>query len=138
MTPTDGMPEGVRRLAAEVGQARPMRRGSLSERWMKCGKATCACHRDPDARHGPYLSISRVVAGRTQSRYVAPDQVDLVRDQLAEGQAFRARIEGYWRACETWADTELKAASSEAPAAEAEKRGSRRTSRAKSRKKSKR
>ena len=115
-----------------------MRRGSLSERWMKCGKASCACHRDLEARHGPYLSISRVVEGRTQSRYVAPEQGNLVREQIAAGQTFRTQVETYWKACEAWADAALDATSSRASAKEAEKRGSRRILRAKSRKKSKR
>ncbi len=105
---------------------------------MKCGKATCACHADPDARHGPYLGISRVVEGRTQARYVTPEQSALVREQLAAGHAFRARLEEFWRDCETWADTELEVASGEAPTVDAKKGGSRRTLRRTSRKESKR
>jgi hypothetical protein len=138
MAPTGEMPEGVKRVAEDLSRARPMRRGSLSERWMKCGHGTCACHRDPSARHGPYLSLSRVVEGRTRSRYVGSEQGNLVREQLAAGQAFRARVEGYWQACEAWADATLEAAQAEASDAEAERGGSRRTSRTRSRRKSER
>ena len=30
--------------------------GSVSERYVKCNKAGCACADDTDARHGPYYS----------------------------------------------------------------------------------
>ena len=28
-------------------------KGTVLKRMMKCGKAACACHSDPDKRHGP-------------------------------------------------------------------------------------
>jgi hypothetical protein len=117
-----------------MAQLRPMRRGSLSERYVKCGKAGCACREDPAARHGPYHSWTRTVGGQTQSRWVAAAQVERVRAQIAAGQEFRRQLEALWAACEQWADDEVEAS----PAGEAEKRGSRRRSRRKSRPKSKR
>jgi hypothetical protein len=102
-----------------------MRRGSLTERFVKCGKAACACHRDPDARHGPYYSVSRVVHGRTQSRWLTAEQAAVVRAQVAAGQQFRRQVDAYWDACEHWADTELEAA---AAAADAAKKGAAPTS----------
>ena len=139
MSPKGETPDRVSTLAAELARARPMRRGSLSERWMKCGKSACACRHDDDARHGPYLSVTRVVAGRTQSRYVNPEHAALVRRQIEAGRQFAERVDALRSACETWADAELEAASIKAPAeAEAEKGGSKRSLRTRSRKKSKR
>ena len=37
-------------LAAQFGAPAPMRRGSLSERYVKCSKAGCRCAEDPAAR----------------------------------------------------------------------------------------
>ena len=37
--------------------------GTLLTRMTKCGKPTCACHRDPAARHGPYYEWGRMRAG---------------------------------------------------------------------------
>ena len=114
-----------------LGPPQPMRRGSLSERYMKCSKPGCACGDSPDARHGPYFSLTRGVEGRTQSRLIAGDQAEVVRQQIEAGQHFRQRIESYWQACERWADGELgtpEAASNEA----AKKRASKRSSRPKS------
>ena len=62
------VPGPVRELAARLGQSQPMRRGSLSERYVKCGKPGCGCAEDPKARPGPYYSLPRAVGGRTRSR----------------------------------------------------------------------
>ncbi|MGH7263900.1 MAG: DUF6788 family protein [Candidatus Rokuibacteriota bacterium] len=115
----------VRTLAAEVGTPAPMRRGSLSERYVKCSKTGCACAARPEARHGPYYSLTRTVAGQTQSRFVPAEQAPRVRQQIAAGQQFRRRVDAYWEACEQWADAQLTPPA----AAEAEKKGSTRPSR---------
>ena len=137
MTQSPDVPTPVRQLAAELAAPRPMRRGSVSIRTVKCHKPGCRCAVRPEARHGPYVSLVRVVGGRTQSRWVAPDQVDVLRRQVEAGQFFRKQVEKFWEACEKWADTELdapEAASHEA----AEKGGSKRRSRRRSSKRSKR
>ena len=55
------VPGTVRELAARLGHSQPMRRGSLCERYVKCGKPGCACAEDPKAGHGPYYSLTRGV-----------------------------------------------------------------------------
>ena len=118
------VPARVRALAAQLTEPHPMRRGSLSERYVKCSKPGCACAERPAARHGPYYSLTRTVEGRTQSRFVPAAQADLVRQQIGAGQQFRRHVEAYWAECEHWADAQLEGP---APAA-AEKGGSARPS----------
>ena len=131
------IPEWVRSVGEKLSQARPMRRGSLGERWLKCGKPNCACASREDARHGPYFSLTRTVKGRTQSRRLTAQQADRVRQQVAAGRAFRQQVEAYWEACERWADAELS--DDETSTEEAvQKGGSRRSSTLRSRPKSKR
>jgi hypothetical protein len=125
-------PSPVRELAAVLSQPKPMRRGSVSERIMKCGKASCPCQQDPKARHGPYYSLTRPMAGKTQSRYLSPEQAELAREQIALGHKFRKQVEQYREACERWADAQLESS----PEA-AEKGGSKPTSKTKSSRRSK-
>jgi len=117
------VPARVRALAAQLSAPTPMRRGSLSERYVKCSKPGCACAERPAARHGPYYSLTRTVGGRTQSRFVPAAQADLVRRQIATGQQFRRHLDAYWEGCEHWADAQLEGPAGAAPAA-AEKGGS--------------
>ena len=79
------VPEEVSAVASQLAEPRPMRRGSVSERYVKCNKAGCACADDTtDARHhGPYYSVSRVVKGRTKSRWLDAEQARQVREQVA-------------------------------------------------------
>ena len=137
MPESPAAPTDVRALAAQISELRPMRRGSVSERYVRCNKPGCPCRDRDDARHGPYHSLSRVVKGRTQSRWLSAEYAVIVRQQIEAGQQFRKDVEAYWRACEEWADMELGtpvAASREA----AQRGGSRRPSTRKSRSKSRR
>ena len=129
--------EAARLLAVDLAQARPMRRGSLSKRYMKCGQINCRCQQDPEARHGPYFSLTRGAGGTTRSRYLSEDQAALARLQIETGQKFRRQVDAFWEACERWADAELEA-SEAASKMEAEKGGSKRRSRRRSSARSKR
>lgn len=101
------VPAAVRELAATLATPAPMRRGSVSERSMKCGRKQCRCHHDAQARHGPYYSLTRIEGGKTRSRYLSAPQAALARQQIEAGQAFRRRVEDYWEVCAQWADTQL-------------------------------
>ena len=137
MSPPTDVPEVVRGLIARLASPKPMRRGSLSVRYLKCNKPGCACADDPAARHGPYTSVVRTVGGKTQSHAVPATQAEVLRQQVEAGQRFRKDVESYWDACERWADAEL--AAPEATSKEAAKKGgSKKASTRKSSPKSKR
>lgn len=125
MTNQTTLPPQVAELSVALSQPRPMRRGTVNERRMKCGQANCACQRDPKARHGPYYMLTQATSGKTRSRYVAAEQVPVLRRQIEAGREFRQQMEAYWEACEQWADTELEQTQA---AQAAEKKGSRRAS----------
>ena len=40
-------------------------KGTVLERWMKCGQPSCACHQDPEKRHGPYWEWTYKRSGKT-------------------------------------------------------------------------
>lgn len=112
-----------------------MRRGSLSERRVKCSRPGCPCADREDARHGPYFSLTRAVDGKTQSRLIPPAQAQVVKQQIESGRQFRDAVELYWVACERLADQQLGPLAAETGG---EKGGSVRRSRRKLRERSKR
>lgn len=134
--PNPTVPADVLNLAHQLADAKPIRRGSLTERYVKCNKTGCACGDSADDRHGPYYSVSRVVKGRTKSRWLDAERVDTVRRQIEDGQQFRKDVEAYWQACERWADAELETPEAASKGA-AEKKGSKRQSKPRSARKSK-
>ncbi len=119
--PDEEIPVVVRKVATGLAEPRPMRRGSVSERSMKCGRKECRCQQDPQARHGPYYSLTRVEEGKTKSRYLTAEQAGQARLQVEAGQEFRKQVEQYWQVCEQWADAQLDAP--QAASQEAAKKG---------------
>lgn len=125
------------RMSSHLADPVPMRRGSLTERTVKCNRPGCPCQTRTEARHGPYFSLTRAVAGKTQTRLIPAGEVETVRRQIEAGRQFRDATELYWAACERLADAEL--ARIDVPAAAAgEKGGSARRSRRRLREKSRR
>ena len=133
----EDIPAAVGKLAEKLAKPRPMRRGSVSERLMKCGRKECPCQHDPQARHGPYYSLTRAERGKTRSRYLTAEQATLARRQIEAGQEFRKRVEAYWQACEKWGDAQLEAPEAASQEA-AQKGGSKRRSTRRSSPRSKR
>ena len=137
MTTSPEVPPRVRQLGTELAQPQPMRRGSVSKRTIKCGKAGCACADDSKARHGPYYSLTQAVRGRTRSRFLTAEQAAVAQQQIAAGRKFRKHVVTYWEACEEWADAQMELPPA-ASAGEAQKKGSRQRSKTTWSRKSKR
>ena len=136
MAASPEIPPRVRQLVTELAQPRPMRRGSVSERSIKCGKAGCACSKDPEARHGPYYSLTQAVAGKTRSRFLTAEQAAVAQQQIAAGREFRQQVDTYWEVREQWADAEMELPPA-ASSGEVQEKGFKRRSKATSTGKSK-
>ena len=66
-------PPGAR-ISAELSDLDYALPGTLSRRFMRCGKANCRCKADPPVLHGPYLHWTRTVAGKTVTRTLNQEQ----------------------------------------------------------------
>ncbi len=56
--------------------------GSVTEHWIQCGKPSCHCHTDRQARHGPYYQWSWKTRGRTASVYLDAEQAALCKEWI--------------------------------------------------------
>ncbi len=66
------------KLIRELGeQAITMIQAGMSSTTRTCGKASCACRRDPSRRHGPntYLTF-RTPDGKSSGLYVSPEHLE--------------------------------------------------------------
>lgn len=72
--PTAAQRRTQARISAELGEVGFALPGSLVWRSTTCGKPVCRCHDDPPQLHGPYLTWTRAVAGKTVTRKVTEDQ----------------------------------------------------------------
>jgi hypothetical protein len=72
-TPKDLFPRLLRLAALAV-------QGGLSETTRTCGNPSCACHHDPNRRHGPHLYLTfRTREGRSSALYVSCENEPRVR-----------------------------------------------------------
>ncbi|MDA3821035.1 MAG: hypothetical protein PF450_00270 [Bacteroidales bacterium] len=67
--------------------------GSLVSRYLTCGKANCACHKDPAFRHGPYLYWSTKVGGKTVSKTISGSKAQIVQQWIANRIELESIIE---------------------------------------------
>ena len=81
--------DALRRALATVGD---FRQGSLTPRYIKCGKANCHCAHEGAQGHGPYWSLTREVNGKTRTRTVPRTALERVREQIAEYHRFRSLV----------------------------------------------
>ncbi|MHB8296566.1 MAG: DUF6788 family protein [Acidimicrobiales bacterium] len=72
--PSAGQRAARARIAAALGEIGFALPGSLVRRSTACGKQGCHCKGDPPVLHGPYLSWTRTVSGKTVTRKISDDQ----------------------------------------------------------------
>jgi len=65
------------RIAASLGEIGFALPGSLVRRTTACGKPGCHCQANPPVLHGPYLTWTRTVNGKTVTRKISEDQQTL-------------------------------------------------------------
>ena len=67
--------------------------GNLIEVKLTCGTPSCICHRDPERRHGPHLSLKyKDAEGRGRSLYVPRSHEQEVRAAVEAWTALRQAI----------------------------------------------
>ncbi len=77
------------RSLAEVGFIWP---GTVQSKKLACGKAYCACHRDPEARHGPYWYWTSKKAGKTVSRMLTKEEAAILVPWVRNRQMVEATL----------------------------------------------
>jgi len=109
-----------------------MRRGSLVEQHLKCGKSPCCCQAPGHPGHGPYFALTRKVQGKTQTRQFRPGPaLARVAREVEAYRRFRQLCDELLAVNERLCDVRPEAAAS--PGTPAGKKTSRRHSRRKSR-----
>lgn len=63
------------------------------ERYLPCGTEGCACHKDRQARHGPYYQWTRKVRGKTVAVWVPREVAEVCRRWMKEGERLGTQTE---------------------------------------------
>lgn len=74
------------RFKQELTQIEIALAGSVTERWMPCGKKNCRCQADPPQLHGPYYQWTAKIDGKTKTLRLRAEEVEDFRHWIAQGQ----------------------------------------------------
>ena len=67
-------------------------KGSISKRWMTCGKPECNCRKDSTKRHGPYHWWTTKEKGRTKAILIPFSLLPEVESYLQNHKTAQAKI----------------------------------------------
>lgn len=76
----------IKQFKAALGEIGLVLRGSVTERYMPCGRPGCRCQATPPSLHGPYFQWTTKVEGKTRTVRLRPDEVPLYREWIANGR----------------------------------------------------
>ena len=124
-------------LKAELSNVQDMRRGSLVARYRKCGKSRCCCAEEHHAGHGPSLSLTWQVDGKTRTKIIPVEAAERTQAQIAEFRRFRRLSRELVEVSERLCDARLASEQAEAQAT-AKKGGFKKSSRRRSLRRSRR
>ena len=66
--------------------------GTINIATNRCGKPNCACHADPPRLHGPYITWTRKVNGKTVTRRLTPEQLERYQPWFENNRRLRRLI----------------------------------------------
>ena len=79
-------------LHAQLATIGPVLPGTINIATNRCGKPNCACHADPPRLHGPYVTWTRKVNGKTVTRRLAPEQLERYQPWFENNRRLRQLI----------------------------------------------
>lgn len=77
----------IRRIQEQILDMDYVSSGGLVTRTKVCGKPSCRCANDPEARHGPYYEWGYMKGGRQVHRVLSADQAPLLKKAIANYRA---------------------------------------------------
>ena len=79
-------------LTAKLSETGFIWPGHIHRSYLTCGKAKCACHRDPKAKHGPYAYWTSKKNKKTVSRLLSSEEADLLEEWIGNRRQLEAVV----------------------------------------------
>lgn len=79
-------------LKGELQQLEFFCKGTVLQRMMRCGKAHCACQKDPAKRHGPYFQWTYNANGKTVTINLTAETAPLYQAAARQYRKLKAAL----------------------------------------------
>lgn len=83
----------IETVKRQLDKITDFRLGKLSQQYNVCGNPTCRCKANPPQKHGPYYQVSFTRKGKSSSRFVKEQELELVQQQLADYNTLRTLVD---------------------------------------------
>lgn len=97
---------GLTQSLAHIGFVWP---GTVQRQMLTCGKPQCACHKDPEARHGPYYYWTSKRNGKTVSRKLSREEAEILESWINNRRAIDVIVKRMMKVSEHALDLTLRA-----------------------------
>jgi len=84
--------EKYRKITAKLSDIGFIWPGHIQRRYLSCGKPNCVCHKEPDAKHGPYAYWTSKESGKTVSRMLRSEEADLLEQWIVNRRELEALV----------------------------------------------
>jgi hypothetical protein len=85
------------RTLAQIGFVWP---GTVQRQMLTCGKPQCACHKDLEARHGPYYYWTSKKNGKTISKKLSREEAEILESWIINRRTIDATVKRMMRVSE--------------------------------------
>ena len=87
--------ERIARIRESLSEIDYLSSGTLLKRTKTCGKPTCRCAQDPNARHGPYIEWGHMKGGKLVHRQVSPEQAAILELAIANQRKAKKLLQAW-------------------------------------------
>ena len=82
----DNLLADIAQVKLDLGDLGVVLRGTVTERYMPCGRKGCKCQAVPATLHGPYFQWTTKVDGKTKTVRLRPEEARFYREWIANGR----------------------------------------------------
>ena len=90
--PTPPPQPDLHKLKAALAQIDYILPGTINTVMNRCGEPSCACHSDPPRLHGPYITWTRKIKGKTLTRRLTREQLERYQPWFENNRRLRELI----------------------------------------------
>jgi hypothetical protein len=88
---------GLTQTLAQIGFVWP---GTVQRQMLTCGKPQCSCHKDPNARHGPYYYWTSKKNGKTISKKLSREEAEILGSWIQNRRTIDKTVKRMMKASE--------------------------------------
>ena len=105
----------IEKLKSELVRVGELRPGNLSKQYNVCGTPRCRCKGSPPEKHGPYYQLSYTRKQKSHTRFIRPEALLEVKQQIKNYTRFRALVEHWVDLATELADLRLTTTRAKSP-----------------------